>query len=141
VPRLITVQVQCDWAACPTIGTEGDGTVVPKTVAIDGKQAREFLLCKTHLEDFEEIVMPLMQVGVKVEQATVAPRRQRSTSPAVEGPTVARNFFDKIDCLVENCDRKGNHGLSNRTGLAQHAIRTHGFENLAVYEEKYGRVN
>ena len=67
--RFITVNVGCDWSACDVIAPEGEGTVVEKTVALDGKQTRSFLLCKQHLEDFEEIVLPLMQAGIKVEAA------------------------------------------------------------------------
>ena len=103
--RFITVHVGCDWPACETVAPEGEGIVIEKTVSIDGKQGRSFLLCKKHVDDFETVVLPLMQAGVK----------------------------------VEGCDRHGRP-LTNRTGMAQHAIRSHGYADLAAYEAEFGPV-
>jgi len=68
MPRFITVNLQCDWAECSVEAPETTGEVVEKTVSLDGKQTRAFLICKQHLEDFEEILLPLLQAGVKVEE-------------------------------------------------------------------------
>jgi hypothetical protein len=145
--RFITVNVGCDWAECDVIAPEGDGTVVEKTVALDGKQTRSFLLCKLHLIDFEEMVLPLMQAGIKVE----APAKTRrspggngsgtSPSPAAAGPGEPRDPDETIDCLITGCTRTGARGLHNRTGMAQHVIRTHKYESLAAYEAEFGIVD
>jgi hypothetical protein len=147
--RFITVNVGCDWSACDVIAPEGDGTVVEKTVALDGKQTRSFLLCKLHLIDFEEMVLPLLQAGIKVEEPR---KKQRSTSAggngsgtspssSVAGPEGARDPDETIDCQVDGCKRTGANGLHNRTGMAQHVIRTHKYESLAAYEVEFGSVD
>lgn len=135
--RFVTVSVRCDWGDCRVTAEEGDGTVVEKTVAIDNKQARAFLLCKEHLEDFEEVVVPLMAAGIKVDAPSTG---KKKTAAATSGaPTVAApvngngHTQEQITCRVPDCGRS----LTNRTGLAQHAIRTHGFEDLAAYEAMY----
>jgi hypothetical protein len=123
--RFITVNVQCDWALCEAIAAEGDGIVVPKTLSIDGKQGREFLLCKSHLDDFERIVLPLMAAGVKVEngkKSSAAPSTPAGAS-AVDG--------DKPTLTCRVCDRDD---FKNNAGLSQHVIKAHGFENLGAYK-------
>jgi hypothetical protein len=145
--RFITVNVGCDWADCDVIAPEGDGTVVEKTVALDNKQARVFLLCKPHLEDFDEVVLPLMQAGIKVEAPTKTRRSPggngsgTSPSPAAAGPGEPRDPEQTIDCLITGCKRTGANGLHNRTGMAQHVIRTHNYESLAAYEAEFGIVD
>jgi hypothetical protein len=135
--RFVTVNVQCDWSICDAIAAEGDGTIVEKTVAIDGKQAKAFLLCKTHLDDFERIVLPLMAAGIKVEAPS--PGKKKTAAPsAAAAPTVSSSVgnghkSELFECRVPDCDRT----LKNRTGLAQHVIRQHGFEDLAAYEAAY----
>ena len=46
-----------------------------------------------------------------------------------------------IDCLVDGCTRTGTNGLHNRTGMAQHVIRTHKYASLAAYEAEFGTVD
>ena len=65
--RFITVEVGCDWADCGTRAPEGDPEISAVELSIDRKQGREFLLCTKHRETFDEIVLPLMAAGVKVE--------------------------------------------------------------------------
>lgn len=134
--RFITVTVQCDWGQCDTQGIEGEGTVVEKTLSIDNKQARVFLLCKNHLDQFEEVVLPLMAAGIKVE-APVAVGKKKAASPAAAPAsgtsTVVRTSDEEYHCQVDDCGRT----LKNRTGMAQHVIRSHGFESMADYEERY----
>jgi hypothetical protein len=150
MPRFITVTVACDRDDCTITGAEGDGTVIERTLAIDGKQARAFLLCKQHLEDLDEILLPLMQAGVKVEEPTKKKRSPGGTGsngsgtaavgPAA-GPEGARDPSTTIDCLITGCKRTGSNGLHNRTGMAQHVIRTHNYESLAAYEAEFGIVD
>lgn len=135
--RFVTVTVQCDWSICDATAEENDGTIVEKTVAIDNKQAKAFLLCKTHLDDFERIVLPLMAAGIKVE----APKKQKSsgTSPSPAAAPAANGNGHKeqlFECQVDGCGRT----LKNRTGLAQHVIRQHGFSDLAHYESDHGEA-
>ena len=142
--RFITVNVQCDWTDCEVIAPEGEGIVVPKTLSIDGKQAREFLVCKNHLDRFEEIVLPLMQAGVKVETPNGRGRAKSGGTSVTSSPTpvpVDENgaVHPTLVCKVPDCDRHGRP-LSNRTGMAQHVIRSHGYESLAAYEAQYGTV-
>jgi hypothetical protein len=145
MPRFISVTVQCDWTECETQATEGDGRVVEKVVSIDNKQARSFLVCKQHLEDFEAVVLPLMQAGVKVEApssgSSRSTRKSAGTSSTSAAPPVAdeNGSHPSLVCQVDGCDRHGRP-LSNRTGMAQHVIRSHGYTDLAAYEAQYGTV-
>ena len=61
--RYITVTVGCDWDGCDQLATEDEGTITPMAVAIDGKQGREFLLCKAHRDTVDEMLLPLMQAA------------------------------------------------------------------------------
>jgi len=142
--RFILVQVMCDWTGCETTAAEGDGRVVEKTLSIDGKQARAFLLCKQHVEDFEAVVLPLMQAGVKVEQPKSRSSKTAGTS-STSGSASAASAVDgdgahpSLVCKVDGCDRHGRP-LTNRTGMAQHVIRSHGYADLADYEAQFGTV-
>jgi hypothetical protein len=142
--RFVTVSVGCDWAACPVVAEEGSDEVVEKTVSIDSKQAKAFLLCKEHLVHFEEIVLPLMAAGIKVETSTG--KRTKAASAGAAAPTVAAPVAgngsgnghpqELFECAVADCGRT----LKNRTGLAQHVIRQHGFSDLAHYENIHGEA-
>jgi hypothetical protein len=139
--RFITVHVRCDWAECPVIAEEGTDEVVEKTVALDKAQPKAFLLCKEHLVHFEEILLPLLQAGIKVEN--VSGKKQRSTAGAAAGaaPSAVTSPVDPgnghknetFECRVPDCGRT----INRRTGLAQHVIRTHNFESVAAYEAMY----
>jgi hypothetical protein len=140
--RFITVHVRCDWDGCPEIGEEGDGTIIEKTVALDNKQAKAFLLCKPHLDAFETVVLPLMQAGIKVETGNGRTKKSAQTSVAASSPGAAaadapspgNGHKDEIfTCRVPDCGRS----IKRRTGMAQHVIRTHGFESLDDYEAQY----
>jgi hypothetical protein len=146
--RFITVHVGCDWPGCETVAPEGEGIVVEKAVAIDGKQARSFLLCKKHLEEFESVVLPLMQAGVKVEQPSSGRSKAKSagtsstsgsSSPAAPPQADADGTHPSLVCKIDRCERHGRP-LSNRTGMAQHVIRSHGYTDLAAYEAEFGPV-
>jgi len=131
--RFITVHVGCDWADCDAVAEETNGEIVEKTVALDGKQAKAFLLCKEHLTQFEAVVEPLLLKGIKVEAPT---KRQRSaagsSTRSAETSVTSGAVDEQLECL--DCHRK----LKNNTGLAQHVIRTHGYEDLAAYQAKHG---
>ncbi len=116
MPRFITVNVQCDWAECPVTGVEGDGTIVERTMSLDGKQAKAFLVCTGHSNDLDAVILPLLQSGIKVEK----------------GKAAAAVAVDHLEC--KDC---GRDDIKNKAGLAQHVMRSHGFESLAAYEEKY----
>jgi hypothetical protein len=141
MPRFIRVQLQCDWAECDTVGDEGDGIVAPMTVAIDGKPGKEFLLCKPHRDTVDELIMPLMQKGTKVEPA------KRSKSPGGGAPATGQpspvpatgggQKAENVECKVDGCGRT----LHNRTGMAQHVIRTHNYPSLAAYEAEFGTID
>jgi hypothetical protein len=147
MPRFIQVIIQCDWAECETVAPEGEGIVVEKTVSIDGKQGRSFLLCKKHLDEFEAVVLPLMQAGVKVEAPSSGGRKKSagtsSTSPSASAPGAAvadeGGAHPSLVCKVDGCPREGRP-LTNRTGMAQHVIKSHGYSDLAGYELQYGPV-
>jgi len=137
MPRFIRVQLQCDWAECPTVADEGDGIVEAMTVAIDGKAGKEFLLCKPHRDEIDEILMPLMQKGTKVETGKRSTKNGGGATPATGQPSPAATGGgqkrQEFDCQVPECGRT----LHNRTGMAQHVTRTHDFESLAAYEMQY----
>jgi len=148
--RFITVNVQCDRDGCGVVAPEGEGIVVEKTLSVDGKQGRAFLLCKQHLDEFEEFVLPLMQAGVKVENGNTGGRSKGSKSSrtstgtsSVSASSAAEDddggAHPSLVCKVPDCDRDGRP-LTNRTGMAQHVIRSHGYTDLAAYELQYGKV-
>jgi len=140
--RFILVQVMCDWTGCETTAAEGDGRVVEKTLSIDGKQPRAFLLCKQHVEDFEAVVLPLMQAGVKVEQPKSRSSKTAGTSSTSASAAPAADdggSHPSLVCKIDGCDRHGQP-LTNRTGMAQHVIRSHGYADLAAYEAQFGTV-
>lgn len=156
--RYIEVRLGCDWPTCDTVAPEGDGTVVEKTVSVDTRQGRAFLLCKKHLDDFEAVVLPLMQAGVKVEakkRKTVgttgngsgtsvdgpsspsSPSSPRSSSASSSSGSASSEEEPGIVCLEDPCEREGRPVKSN-VGLAQHVIKSHGYKNLAAYQEAHG---
>lgn len=133
MPRFITVNVQCDWAGCDAFGIEGEDTVVPTTVALDGKTEKEFLLCKAHRDDLDQILLPLMQAGVKVEKTKRSKRSSPSSTPADGNGT--DETVGSIECLHQGC---GRDDIKNKAGLAQHVIRSHGYKSYADYEAQHG---
>lgn len=125
--RFVTVHLQCDWPGCSVEAPEGDDSIGEKTLAVDLKAARTFVLCKPHQDTLDEVLLPLMQKALKSE----APSAPRKYTKRVGGG--AMPVEGGLDCLVEGC---GRHFDTN-IGLGQHAIRTHGFTNLADYRAKY----
>jgi len=139
--RYITVHVKCDWTACDTVAEEGDGTVEAMTIAVDGKPGKEFLLCKPHRDQVDEFLLPLLQAGVKVENGSGRKKAKASAAAAAPAtPTVAATGGQKaenVECKVDGCGRT----LHNRTGMAQHVIRTHDYPSLAAYEAEFGTID
>lgn len=123
MPRFITVTVGCDWDDCTTTGVEGEGTVVEKTLSIDNKAPRTFLICKTHLDQLDEIHEMLMAKGVKAEG---------SPSPRKNGTGTGTIAAGGVEC--KEC---GRTDIKNKAGLAQHVIRSHKFKSLADYKAKH----
>src|SRR3954464_8423955 len=139
--RFVHVTVGCDWPDCDVTAPEGDESIVTKTVAVDGKQTREFLLCEPkHREAFEDVVLPLMQAGIAVPEPKKTGRSKKAGSPSASGetqPSVDDEGVAIYDCQVEGCGRQ----IKKRTGMAQHVgPRGHGFESLAAYEAQYGAL-
>jgi hypothetical protein len=135
MPRYINITVGCDWPECTTEAAEGEDTVVNKTLAVDGRQPKTFLLCKEHRDELDEIHAPLLASGVKVD---APPKKSRSTSPSSTAPASsvspsaeAPATKNGIDCKV--CGRV----LKNGAGVAQHVQRGHGFESYAEYKAQY----
>jgi hypothetical protein len=137
--RHITVTVDCDWpSGCDVHAVEGDGRVIPRTLSIDGKQAKEFLLCKTHLDELDELLLALMQKGIKVGTAAKAPSKGGRSSG--DTPTTPPGSSDSLICKADVDGRPCGRQLHNRTGMAQHVIRTHDYDDLATYEAEFGAV-
>lgn len=153
--RFVTVNLQCDWPECPVTAEEGDGTVIAVTLGIDNRQPKEFLVCKPHRDQLNETLVPLMQAGVKVETKKTGSSRKTAGSTAgnvsgtsVDGPSSGSSAGSSssssseeepegIVCLEDPCEREGRPVKSN-VGLAQHVIRSHGYANLAAYQEAHG---
>jgi hypothetical protein len=133
--RFVTVEVGCDWADCGTRAPEGDPEISTVELSIDRKQGREFLLCTKHRETFDETVLPLMAAGVKV---TTNGGAKRSTGPSAE--PVHPDHPDANLCKAETDGVVCGRPIRKRTGMAQHVIRTHGFESLEAYEAVHGVV-
>jgi hypothetical protein len=132
--RFITVTVQCDWTDCDTTGIEGDDTVLEKTLTIDRGPAKAFLLCEKHLEVLNDVLVPLMQAGIKVEPAAKKQRKSNGAGAADEAAVAGNGHKEEtFECRVPDCGRS----ISKRTGMAQHVTRTHDFESLAAYELQY----
>jgi hypothetical protein len=70
-----------------------------------------------------------MATGVKVEQAPSRPSRAKGASPSVAG----EETVGQITCL--EC---GRSDIKNKTGMAQHVMRSHDFPSLAAYETAHG---
>ena len=141
--RFVDVKLQCGWPGCDEVGTEGDGDVITRTVVLDGKKPREFDICKKHDDELDDILRPLLEDGRLItEQSknkkTPSPRRgnDSGTSPSPPSSGGAGADDDDLVCKVPDCNRDGEP-LKSKVGLAQHAIRGHGFESLAAYYEMY----
>jgi len=130
MPRYITVTVGCDWPECQALDEEGGDTVVSKTLALDNKAGKTFLICKEHLDELDEVLTPLMSNGIKVEAPA---KKTRSTSASAAPSPAVEEKKTGIDCQVEGCGRN----LKNGAGIAQHVQRSHGFESYAAYKLLY----
>jgi hypothetical protein len=145
--RYVTVHLRCDKEDCTVVGEEGDGTVVERTLSIDGKRGKTFLLCKPHLDELDEQLLPLMAKGVLVEVPLKGRRSAGNgsgTSSADTGGSSSSSaplphdadVPERLRCKVPDCLRP----MKNRAGAAQHVIRSHGYDNLDAYEAEYGRI-
>jgi hypothetical protein len=143
--RFVTVEVGCDWADCDVRRPEGSEDLITKTLSIDGKQAREFLLCvPKHLDAFNDTVLPLLQAGIPVTPPkTGRSKKSASAATSAGGDVVLPPDPDHPDTHVCQADVNGHpcgRPIRKRTGMAQHVIRSHGFESLEAYEAQYGPV-
>ena len=138
--RFVDVKLKCGWPSCEEVGAEGDEVVTTVTITIGNGKPREIDLCKGHREHLlDEVLGPILKDGriLGTGSSTSGSKRKITrTSPspspgegagAAEGPVP-----DELVCQVEDCDRHGRP-LRNTTGMAQHVIRTHGYESLAQY--------
>ena len=138
MPRYITVTVGCDWPECTVEADEGDDTVVSRTLSIDNKAGKTFLICKEHRDDLDEILSPLMTNGIKADAPAKKTRSTSSVTPSAGAPGADTALIHRvtpagIDCQVEGCGRN----LKNGAGIAQHVQRSHGFESYAAYKLMY----
>lgn len=139
--KFVDVKLRCGYAqidGCPEIGAEGDETVTTVTLQINGNKAREIDLCKAHREQLVDgVLMQLMRDGRPVESSTSSgSKRKSSKTSSGSTPGGAEGAApDDLVCRVPGCER-GDVPLKNKTGLAQHVIRTHGYADLATYYEE-----
>ena len=140
MPRTIEIRLTCDWDGCTVTAPEGEGSVVEKTVALDARKPRMFLICTDHLEELEGILLPLLQRGQTVGGAAngtaVASTPSSSTSSSSSStrkPPVAYQCEHEIE-PGRICGRT----IRGKVGMAQHVGRTHGYESLATYEQLHG---
>jgi len=134
MPRYINITVGCDWPECPVEAAEGEDTVVSKTLSIDNKTGKTFLICKEHLDQLDEIHAPLLAAGIKTDAPAKKTRSASSLSTAPSPASSAPETREKktgIDCKV--CGRL----LKNGAGVAQHVQRGHGFESYDAYKAEY----
>lgn len=139
--RYVDVKLRCSYAVidgCTETGAEGDDTVTTVTLQLNGNKPREIDLCKGHREALvDDLLMQLMKDGRTVERSTSSASKPKSSKtspgPASSGPAGAGDP-DELVCRVPDCDRDGRP-LKNKTGLAQHVIRTHGYESLSAYQD------
>jgi hypothetical protein len=122
--RFVIVNIGCDWPGCSNVYPEGDDAIVERTLTLGtvGRAGtpKTFALCKTHRDELDEILNPLMAKALKAE--------------AVAKPTVGPAATDKtVMCQVPDCGRP----FRSRVGLAQHVTRTHGYPSLSDYETEY----
>jgi len=139
--RYVTVEVGCDWDDCTTRAPEGTEIIDDLTVALDGKPGKTVQLCKEHREQLlDEILLPLLQRGIKAEAPRKAPTPRSRRSGGEPSPESSGDNHDQaadpIPCEEDGCGRK----LKNTTGMAQHVIRSHGYEDLAAYEAVHGHI-
>lgn len=135
--RLVEVKLKCGWQDCSTVGVEGEGDVLTRTVAIDSNKPREIDLCQTHSAELDELMIPLMQDGRLLNGSSGSSsnrssnsKRKRSKTTTVEASSAPQ--FDELVCQVTGCDRDGRP-MKSKTGMAQHVIKSHGYANLADY--------
>jgi len=138
--RLVTINLSCDWANCDTVAPEGEGLVTEMTLAVDGKQAKTFAICKPHRDLLEENLHTLLARGITTDQ----PKKKtatRSAAAAAAAAAAGGNGSETstvpphidLECRVPGCGQsvKGN------VGLAQHLKRKHGNMTRTEYHEQY----
>lgn len=126
--KRIHIDSECNWPACSVLAPQGDESVIEKTVTIDNKEPRTFDLCKEHLIAFEEIVLPLLETGVK----PMKPRRQTKQTPVMSSAELRSAV---VTCQHPGCGRE----IKRRVGMAQH-VKAHGYKTLKAYEAQYGSI-
>lgn len=132
--REITIDWACEWPECAVRAPEGSDEVIERTITVDRLKPKTAMFCKQHNEDFDEFIMPILHRATPIDAPTPT---KRSKSSSGTGTTRAAQEGDEIVCREEQCERHGRP-LRNRTGMAQHVIRSHGYESLAAYEAVHG---
>lgn len=127
--RLVTINLSCDWANCDTVAPENEGLVTEMTLAVDGKAAKTFSICKPHRDLLEENLHTLLARGVGETKKTPA-KRERSAAATPAADTVPSHI--ETACRVPDClqPTKGN------VGLAQHLKKKHSL-TIAQHDELY----
>ena len=128
--RLVTINLSCDWANCDTVAPENEGLVTEMSLAVDGKAAKTFSICKPHRDLLEENLHTLLARGVaEAKKQTGGNKRSTPTAPPVGG-TVPASV--ETACRVPDClqPTKGN------VGLAQHLKKKHDL-TIAQHDELY----
>lgn len=140
MPRFVTVYLQCDAPDCDAAAEEGSGLVFERTITMDKAPAKAFLVCKPHSDALDEVLVPLLQKGIKVDQAPAKKKTGGTPAASASGDPGAGTGnghpAESFECQHDGCGRV----LKNRTGMAQHAIRTHGYDDLASYEAVHGQL-
>jgi hypothetical protein len=125
--RLVTINLSCDWANCDTVAPENEGLVTEMTLAVDGKQAKTFSICKPHRDELEENLHTLLARGVGETKKTPAKRSSSaaagndSGTSAVATVPVGVTISCRVPVGVARCGQR----CQGNVGLAQHLKKKH----------------
>lgn len=130
--QFVEIKHKCGWPSCTVISTPEEGLVVQRLLAMDRQKPKLVDLCKTHNDELDELIGHLRDDGRSVEGG-----KPKKPTIAQSEPSDIKSV-DDLACRVPDCPKglEGNEP-KNKAGLAQHVIRTHGFENLAAYYEEH----
>ena len=127
--RSITVTIHCDWPGCDVTATEAEELITERTLTVGERGAPKlFAVCKSHNDQLDEVLNPLLAKAIKAEALAVKPKKLPSSPPATGNP-VLDDLSRMVFCQVPDCGRS----FASNVGMAQHVTRTHDFESLASY--------
>jgi hypothetical protein len=127
--RLVSINLSCDWANCDTVAPENEGLVTEMTLAVDGKQAKTFSICKPHRDELEENLHTLLARGITAEPAkkkaatrAAAASGNGSGTSAVATVPAGVTISCRVPVGVARCGQR----CQGNVGLAQHLKKKHG---------------